>query len=131
VHSACTFIGATWGENQPPTPDQRYSGVGMPGKPTLLLHPDPVHEPEPLATEHSRVIFCVGDDRFAVDFSATVTQLKPRPAELIPIEENRSAKRRRVDSDRRDRTSSLRHLLNRISRFIRLGTRTILFPPGR
>ena len=92
--SACPFISATSGESQPLTPDQRYSGVGMPDKPTLPLHPNPVHEPEPLATQHSRVIFCVGDDRFAVDLNATVTQLKPRPAEVIPIKENRSAKRR-------------------------------------
>jgi hypothetical protein len=65
-------------------------------------------EPEPLSTRHSRVIFCVGGDRFAIDFTSTITELKPRPAEVIPIGRKRSAKRRRVSPDRHDRTSSLR-----------------------
>jgi hypothetical protein len=68
----------------------------MPTKPTLFLHPNPLHEPEPLATQHSRVIFCVGSDRFAIDITSTVTELKPQPAEVIPIGKKTSAKRRRV-----------------------------------
>jgi hypothetical protein len=71
-------------------------------KPTLLLHPNPLHEPEPLSTRHSRVIFCVGGDRFAIDFTSTVTELNPRPAEVIPIQKKRLAKRRLVGSDRHD-----------------------------
>ena len=96
------------GESQRPTPDQRYSHVRMPTKPTPFPHRKPLHEPEPLATRHSRVIFCIGGDRFAIDFTATVTELNPQPAEVIPIEKNRAAKRRRVTSDRHERPSSLR-----------------------
>ena len=68
----------------------------MPTKRTLFLQPNPLHDPEPLATTHSRVIFCVGDDRFAIDFTSTVTELKPRPAEVIAIQKKRSAKRRQL-----------------------------------
>ena len=57
----------------------------MPTKPTPFPHPNPRHEPEPLDTVHSRVIVCVGADRFAIEFTGTVTELKPRPAEVIPI----------------------------------------------
>src|SRR5260221_4397359 len=39
-----------------PDLDQRYSRVRMPTRPTPVLHPNPLHEPEPLATRHSRVI---------------------------------------------------------------------------
>jgi hypothetical protein len=76
--------------------DQRYSRIRMPTKPTPFLHPNPLQEPELLATAHSRVIFCVGSDRFAVDITSTVTELKPQPAEVIPIGKKSSAKRRRV-----------------------------------
>jgi hypothetical protein len=34
------------------------------------------------------VIFCVGGDRFAIDFTSTVTELKPQPADVIPIKRN-------------------------------------------
>jgi hypothetical protein len=85
------------GPSQRATPDQRYSLVRMPTKPTPFHHPNP-HEREPLDTVHSRVIFCVGADRFAIDFIGTVTELKPRPAEVIPICKKSSAKRRRVGS---------------------------------
>jgi hypothetical protein len=94
----------------------------MPTKRTLFLHSNPLHDPEPLATTHARVIFCVGDDRFAIDFSSTVTELRLQPAEVIPIEKNRSAKRRRVGLDRHDRTPSVRrHAVNYewLSSFIR------------
>jgi hypothetical protein len=86
------------GQSQRATPDQRYSHVRMPTKPTPFLHPNPRHEPEALDTVHSRVIFCVGADRFAIDLIGTVTELKPRPAEVIPIRKKSSAKRRRVGS---------------------------------
>jgi hypothetical protein len=71
-----------------PGPNPRYSCVRMPTKPTPFLHPNPLHEPELLATSHSRVIFCVGGDRFAIDFTGTVTELKPQPADVIPIKRN-------------------------------------------
>jgi hypothetical protein len=79
----------------------------MPTKPTPFLHPNRLREPELLATRHSRVIFCVGGDRFAIDFTSTVTELKPQPADVIPIKRNASAKRRPLGSDRQNRTSSL------------------------
>ncbi len=60
----------------------------MPTKPTFFLHSNR-QEPEPLATTHARVIFCIGDDRFAIDFTSTVTELKPRLAEVIPIQKKR------------------------------------------
>ena len=85
------------GQSQRATPDQRYSHVRMPTKPTPFLHPNP-HEREPLDTVHSRVIFCVGADRFAIDLIGTVTELKPRPAEVIPIRKKSSPKRRRIGS---------------------------------
>jgi hypothetical protein len=47
----------------------------MPTKRTLFLHPNPLHDPESLATAHSLVIFCVGDDRFAIDFTSTAERL--------------------------------------------------------
>ena len=94
--SAGVFLGGIWAKPAGDA-DQRYSHVRMPTKPTPFLHPNP-HELEPLDTVHSRVIFCVGADRFAIDFIGTVTELKPRPAEVIPIRKKSSAKRRRVGS---------------------------------
>jgi hypothetical protein len=66
----------------------------MPTKRTLFLQPNPLHDPEPLATTHSRVIYCVGDEGFAIDFTSTVTELNARPAEVIAIQKKRLAKRR-------------------------------------
>jgi hypothetical protein len=39
------------------------------------------------------VIFCIGGDRFAIDFTSTVTELNRWPAEVIPIQKKRLAKR--------------------------------------
>jgi len=39
-------------------------------------------------------------DRFAIDFTGTVTELNPQPAEVIPIQKRRRAKRRSLASDR-------------------------------
>jgi hypothetical protein len=77
----------------------------MPTKPTRFLQPHPLREPEPLSTRHSRVIFCIGGDRFAIDFTSTVTELNRRPAEVIPIQKKRLAKRRQVGSDRHESDS--------------------------
>src|SRR5579872_359658 len=82
-------------------PYQRYSHDVMPTKLTLILLPSPLHPPEPVGTMQSRVIFCVGGDRFAIDFTSTVTELSPQPAEVIPIQKRRRAKRRSRASGRR------------------------------
>jgi len=82
-------------------PYQRYSHDVMPTKRTLILLASPLHPPEPLGTVQSRVIFCVGGDRFAIDFTSTVTELNPQPAEVIPIQKKRLAKRRSLASDRK------------------------------
>jgi hypothetical protein len=39
------------------------------------------------------VIFCIGGDRFAIDFTSTVTELNQQPAEVIPIQKKRLTKR--------------------------------------
>ena len=72
--------------------DEGELHVSMPSRPTPFPHTHQRHEPEPLATEHSRVIVCIGADRFAVDFTSTLTDLRPRPAEVISIEEKRKTK---------------------------------------
>jgi hypothetical protein len=68
----------------------------MPGKPTPLLHPHPPDEPEPMATEHSRWIFQIGRERYAFDFTATATRLRPDQAPVISIEEKRNPRARKI-----------------------------------
>jgi hypothetical protein len=42
-----------------------------------------------VVTEHSRAIFRIGSERYAFDFTSTVTQLPPEPAPVISFEEKR------------------------------------------
>jgi hypothetical protein len=67
----------------------------MPTKLTAFPHPPQCPEPEPVATEHSRVIFRIGRERHVFDFTSTVTALRPQPAEVISIEEKRTLKGRK------------------------------------
>ena len=66
----------------------------MPGK--LILFPRPLrrHEPE-IELESGRIVFEIGDSRFAVDVttSFTVTELPSGPGPVIPIPKTRYRKR--------------------------------------
>lgn len=90
----CAVIpaGSAW---QPLDLNQRYSCFAMPSKPTPFPHLHQSQEPEPAAIEHSRWIFCIGRERYAFDFTSTVTELRPQPAEVISIEEKRQARGRK------------------------------------
>ena len=79
-----------------PGRNPRYGHVRMPSQPTPIPHPHPPREPEPVATEHSRVICCIGGDRFVFDFTATVTELRRQPAEVISIERKRKPGGRKI-----------------------------------
>ena len=68
----------------------------MPTKLTPFPHPPQCPEPEPVATEHSRVIFRIGSERHIFDFTSTVTALRPQPAQVISIEEKRKPKGRKI-----------------------------------
>src|SRR5229473_8448106 len=81
------YVGSFW------TPQQRYSCVPM--KLTPFPPPPRCPEPEPVATEHSRVIFRIGRECHVFDFTSTVTALRPQPAELISIEEKRKRRGRK------------------------------------
>lgn len=96
----CVFNGPLR-ESQRATADPRYSYVRMPTKPTLFLQPNPLPEPEPLSTRHSRVFFCIGVDRFAIDFTSTVTELNPQPTEVILIHKKRVAHMKALKSELR------------------------------
>jgi hypothetical protein len=48
-----------------------------------------------VATEHSRVIFRIGSERYVFDFTGAVTALRPQPAEVISIEEKRKPRGRK------------------------------------
>jgi len=63
---------------------------------TRFPHPQQCQEPEPLATEHSRVIFRIGSERHVFDFTSTVTALRPQPAQVISIEEKRKPRGRKI-----------------------------------
>ena len=52
--------------------------------------PDP---PFPGATQGSRVIFGIGNQRFALDFYRKITQLNPEPAPVVAIERRKGRKR--------------------------------------
>jgi hypothetical protein len=68
----------------------------MATKLTPFPHPRQCQEPEPVATEHSRVIFRIGSERHLFDFTSTVTALRPQPAEVISIEEKRTPRGRKI-----------------------------------
>jgi hypothetical protein len=70
-------------------PNPRYSHVRMPSKPTSFPDSHQPDETEPAVTEHSRCIFRIGRERYAFDFTSTVTRLRPEPAPVISIEEKR------------------------------------------
>ena len=67
----------------------------MPTKLTPFPHPPQCPEPEPVATEHSRVIFRIGRECHVFDFSSTVTALRPQPAQVVSIEEKRKPRGRK------------------------------------
>jgi hypothetical protein len=67
----------------------------MPTKLTRFPHPQPWEEPEPVATEHSRVIVRIGSERYLLDFTGTVTALRPQSAEVISIKEKRTPRGRK------------------------------------
>jgi hypothetical protein len=64
-------------------------------KHTPFPHPQQRQEPEPVATEHSRVIFRIGRERYVFDFTSTVTALRPQPAAVISIQEKRKPRGRK------------------------------------
>ena len=51
-----------------------------------------VPEPPPPVPQ-KRFVLNIGGEKVAFDFGAKVTELKPQPAEVIPVEEGRSRKR--------------------------------------
>jgi hypothetical protein len=51
-----------------------------------------------VVTEHSRVIFRIGDERYVFDFTGAVTALRPQPAPVISIEEKRKPRARNSES---------------------------------
>jgi len=63
---------------------------------TRFPHPQQCQEPEPLSTEHSRVIFRIGSERHVFDFTSTVTALRPQPAQVISTEEKRKPRGRKI-----------------------------------
>jgi hypothetical protein len=63
---------------------------------TRFPHPQQCQEPEPLVTEHSRVIFRIGSECHVFDFTSTVTALRPQPAQVISIEEKRKPRGRKI-----------------------------------
>jgi len=67
----------------------------MPTKLIRFPHPPQCPEPEPVATEHSRVIFRIGRECHVFDFTSTVTAIRPQPAEVISIEEKRKPRVRK------------------------------------
>jgi hypothetical protein len=64
----------------------------MPTK--LTSFPEPRHEPALVATKHGRVIVSIGRQRFAIEITSTVSELKPQAAKLISIETQRRSKDR-------------------------------------
>jgi hypothetical protein len=79
-------------------PNPRYSHVRMPSKPTPFPDPQPPHKPEPVVTDHSRWIFRIGRERYAFDFTSTVTPLRPEQAPVISIEEKRKPRGRKIQT---------------------------------
>jgi hypothetical protein len=77
-------------------PNERYSRVPMPSKPTPFPDPQPPPKPEPTVTDHSRWIFRIGRERYAFDFTSTVTPLRPEQAPVISIEEKRKPRGRKI-----------------------------------
>jgi hypothetical protein len=56
----------------------------------------PAPDRAPLSSEqHSRMIVSIGGERFAVDFSGVLSELKPGCAELVPIDQNLKEKKSR------------------------------------
>jgi len=68
----------------------------MPSKPTPFQYPHQPDEPDPAVTAHSRWIFRIGGERYAFDFTSTVTQLRPEQAQVISIEEKHKPRRRKI-----------------------------------
>jgi hypothetical protein len=61
----------------------------MPNPPMPFPPSQQPPEPRPVATKHSRMILSIGRERYAFDFTSTVTALRPKAAEVISIEEKR------------------------------------------
>ncbi len=55
-----------------------------------------VPEPTPPVPQ-KRFILNIGRQKVALDFGAKVTELKPEPAEVIPVEEGRARKRAKTN----------------------------------
>ena len=77
-------------------PNQRYSHVPMPSKPTPFPDPHAPNKPEQAVTDHSRWIIRIGRERYLFDFTSTVTPLRPEQAPVISIEEKRKPRGRRI-----------------------------------
>ena len=62
---------------------------------TLIPFPKkPTVEPETLGRSHSRVVFAIADQRFAIDFFSRVTELNPiSTARVLAIDGGLSKKR--------------------------------------
>jgi hypothetical protein len=48
--------------------------------------PLPVKKEDPILTRTHRLIVAIGSQRFAMDTTTRCTELKPSPAEVIPID---------------------------------------------
>lgn len=55
--------------------------------------PKPVDPPVPGVTQGSRVIFGIGNQRFALDFYRKITEINPEPAPVVAMERRKGRKR--------------------------------------
>jgi hypothetical protein len=74
----------------------------MATKLTRFPHPPQCQEPEPVATEHSRVIVRIGRERHVLDLTSMLAALRSRPAEVISIEERKPRGRKSQPSSGAD-----------------------------
>jgi hypothetical protein len=68
--------------------DPRYRWCAMSNKVTPFRHPSPLKREMAI---DGRIIFEIGADRFAVDYA--ITELNQKPAQVIPIQRNATAKK--------------------------------------
>jgi len=65
----------------------------VPKKLLPFPQPKPVDPPVPGATQGSRVIFGIGNQRFALDFYRKITPINPEPAPLVAMKRRKGRKR--------------------------------------
>ena len=65
----------------------------MPKNPLPFPTPKTSDPPFPGATQGSRVIFGIGNQRFALDFYRKITPINPEPAPVVAIERRKGRKR--------------------------------------